>query len=40
MPSSFTPAIPSRMAQFLSPLTNKRTDEYGGSTENRVPVSH
>ncbi|MDR3333583.1 MAG: FAD-dependent oxidoreductase [Treponema sp.] len=23
------------MAQFLSPLTNKRTDEYGGSTENR-----
>lgn len=24
------------IAQFLSPLTNKRTDEYGGSTENRV----
>ena len=23
------------LAQFLSPLTNKRTDEYGGSTENR-----
>ena len=23
------------VAQFLSPLTNKRTDEYGGSTENR-----
>lgn len=23
------------IAQFLSPLTNKRTDEYGGSTENR-----
>ncbi|MBP1736815.1 MAG: FAD-dependent oxidoreductase [Oscillospiraceae bacterium] len=23
------------MAQFLSPYTNKRTDEYGGSTENR-----
>ena len=24
------------IAQFLSPLTNKRTDQYGGSTENRV----
>ena len=24
------------VAQFLSPLTNKRTDQYGGSTENRV----
>ena len=23
------------VAQFLSPLTNRRTDEYGGSTENR-----
>ena len=23
------------LAQFLSPLTNKRTDEYGGSTDNR-----
>ncbi len=23
------------LAQFLSPLTNRRTDEYGGSTENR-----
>ncbi|MDR0851447.1 MAG: FAD-dependent oxidoreductase [Clostridiales Family XIII bacterium] len=23
------------LAQFLSPLTNKRADEYGGSTENR-----
>lgn len=23
------------LAQFLSPLTNKRTDEYGGNTENR-----
>ena len=23
------------LAQFLSPLTNKRTDEYGGTTENR-----
>ena len=23
------------IAQFLSPLTNRRTDEYGGSTENR-----
>ncbi len=23
------------LAQFLSPLTNKRTDDYGGSTENR-----
>ena len=23
------------LAQFLSPLTNKRTDEYGGCTENR-----
>ena len=22
--------------QFLSPMTNKRTDEYGGSVENRV----
>lgn len=24
--------------QFISPLTNKRTDEYGGSTENRARV--
>jgi len=24
------------IAQFLSPLTNKRTDEYGGSFENRM----
>ena len=24
------------MQQFLSPLTNSRTDEYGGSFENRV----
>jgi 2,4-dienoyl-CoA reductase (NADPH2) len=24
------------IAQFLSPLTNKRTDEYGGSLENRI----
>ena len=24
------------MAQFLSPLTNKRTDDYGGSFENRI----
>src|SRR5690554_4369894 len=24
------------IAQFLSPLTNKRTDEYGGSFENRL----
>ncbi len=24
------------IAQFLSPLTNKRTDEYGGSFENRI----
>ncbi|MBC3796349.1 NAD(P)/FAD-dependent oxidoreductase [Acetobacterium tundrae] len=24
--------------QFLSPMTNKRTDEYGGSTENRARV--
>ena len=24
------------IAQFLSPLTNKRTDQYGGSFENRV----
>ncbi len=24
------------IAQFLSPLTNKRTDEYGGSLENRM----
>ncbi len=24
------------LAQFLSPLTNKRTDEYGGSLENRM----
>lgn len=24
--------------QFLSPLSNKRTDEYGGSTENRVRI--
>jgi 2,4-dienoyl-CoA reductase-like NADH-dependent reductase (Old Yellow Enzyme family)/thioredoxin reductase len=24
------------LSQFLSPLTNKRTDEYGGSFENRV----
>ena len=24
------------VAQFLSPLTNHRTDQYGGSTENRV----
>jgi NADH:flavin oxidoreductase / NADH oxidase family len=22
--------------QFLSPLSNRRTDEYGGSTENRM----
>jgi hypothetical protein len=24
------------LASFISPLTNKRTDEYGGSFENRV----
>ncbi len=24
------------LASFLSPLTNKRTDEYGGSLENRL----
>jgi 2,4-dienoyl-CoA reductase-like NADH-dependent reductase (Old Yellow Enzyme family)/thioredoxin reductase len=30
----FGHAIP--VAQFLSPLTNRRTDEYGGSFENRV----
>ena len=26
------------LSQFLSPLTNKRTDEYGGSLENRVRI--
>ena len=24
------------LASFISPLTNKRTDEYGGSLENRM----
>ena len=24
------------LASFISPLTNKRTDEYGGSLENRL----
>ena len=27
------------LSQFLSPLTNKRTDEYGGSLENRMRIS-
>ncbi|MBE0480069.1 MAG: NADH oxidase, partial [Dehalococcoidia bacterium] len=26
------------LAQFLSPLTNKRTDQYGGSLENRMRI--
>jgi len=26
------------LSQFLSPHTNRRTDEYGGSTENRVKI--
>ena len=26
------------LGEFLSPITNKRTDEYGGSTENRVSL--
>ncbi|KAF5019957.1 hypothetical protein F66182_8016 [Fusarium sp. NRRL 66182] len=28
------------IAQFLSPSTNKRTDEYGGSRENRFRIVH
>ncbi|MHC1591455.1 MAG: oxidoreductase, partial [Candidatus Helarchaeales archaeon] len=28
------------ICQFLSPLTNKRTDEYGGSLENRMRFMH
>ncbi|VDK51752.1 unnamed protein product, partial [Cylicostephanus goldi] len=26
------------LSQFLSPLTNKRTDQYGGSAENRMRI--
>jgi len=26
------------LSEFLSPYTNRRTDEYGGSTENRVKI--
>ena len=26
------------LSEFLSPYTNKRTDEYGGSTENRIRI--
>ncbi len=26
------------LSQFLSPYTNRRTDEYGGSTENRIKI--
>jgi len=26
------------ISSFLSPAVNKRTDEYGGSTENRAPI--
>src|SRR2546429_7808591 len=26
------------VARFISPLTNRRTDEYGGSPEDRLPI--
>jgi len=28
------------LAQFLSPLTNKRKDQYGGSLDNRMRITH
>ncbi len=32
------PAVGYVLAQFMSPKTNKRTDEYGGSLENRMRI--